>query len=162
MHPRMFARVLVPHDFSEAADRVLATAAELATSEDGTVTVIHVITPLSPVRSLAYTAPQTLDPAALQGQVAEKLESRVASVLGAAGARCEVAIGNPGQRIAAAAADATVIVMPTHARTGVSHALMGSVAQRVLQLSPVPVLVVPPQRDAAARRAAPVRRAPRR
>lgn len=38
---------------------------------------------------------------------------------------------------------ASLIVIGTHGRTGLSHILMGSVAERVIRHSPVPVLVVP-------------------
>ena len=37
-----------------------------------------------------------------------------------------------------------LIVMATHGRTGVKHALMGSVAEKVVRLSAVPVLAVKP------------------
>jgi len=39
--------------------------------------------------------------------------------------------------------EASLIVIGTHGRTGLSHILMGSVAERVIRHSPVPVLVVP-------------------
>ena len=51
--------------------------------------------------------------------------------------------GNPGQRIADEAREASCVVMPTSGRTGAAHALIGSVAERVVRLSPVPVLVLP-------------------
>jgi nucleotide-binding universal stress UspA family protein len=35
-----------------------------------------------------------------------------------------------------------LVVMGTHGRTGLSHVLMGSVAERVVRLSPVPVMTV--------------------
>jgi nucleotide-binding universal stress UspA family protein len=38
---------------------------------------------------------------------------------------------------------ANLIVMSTHGRTGLSHALLGSVAERVVRLAPCPVLTVP-------------------
>jgi nucleotide-binding universal stress UspA family protein len=45
---------------------------------------------------------------------------------------------------------ADMVVMSTHGRTGFRHFLMGSVAEKVVRLCPVPVLTVPPvQRDAA-------------
>jgi nucleotide-binding universal stress UspA family protein len=37
-----------------------------------------------------------------------------------------------------------IIVMATHGRTGLAHALAGSVAEKVVRYSPVPVLVVKP------------------
>ncbi len=42
--------------------------------------------------------------------------------------------------------DIDLIIMATHGRSGLSHVLMGSVAEKVIQQSPVPVLVVNPNR----------------
>jgi len=38
-----------------------------------------------------------------------------------------------------------LIVMSTHGRTGIAHALLGSVAERVVRRSPVPVLTIRPE-----------------
>jgi len=132
----------VPHDFTAAADDALHTAVALAASEGGDVTVLHVIAPFYPLRDLAY-GPQLLDAQALESQILTRLERHVASLVGPNGARSRVTTGNPGQRIASAAADASCVVMPTSGRTGVAHALMGSVAERVARLSPAPVLILP-------------------
>jgi nucleotide-binding universal stress UspA family protein len=52
--------------------------------------------------------------------------------------------GTPWQQILLASEEtsADLIVMGTHGRTGLSHALIGSVAEKVVRLSPVPVLTV--------------------
>jgi len=42
--------------------------------------------------------------------------------------------------------DIDLIIMATHGRSGLSHVLMGSVAEKIIQQSPVPVLVVNPTR----------------
>lgn len=44
--------------------------------------------------------------------------------------------------------DAQLIVMGTHGRTGLTHLFLGSVAERVVRTSKVPVLTVPPDRSA--------------
>jgi nucleotide-binding universal stress UspA family protein len=51
--------------------------------------------------------------------------------------------GTPFQTIINTAKDqgADLIVMGTHGRTGLTHALMGSVAEKVVRLAPCPVLV---------------------
>ncbi len=41
---------------------------------------------------------------------------------------------------------ADLIIMGTHGRTGLPHVVLGSVAERVVRTSPVPVLTVPPAR----------------
>jgi nucleotide-binding universal stress UspA family protein len=153
----LFKHVLVPHDFTAAADDALRTAAALAASEDGDVTVIHVIAPFYPLRDLAY-GPQLLDARAVESQMLARLERQVASLVGPNGVHCRVMTGNPGQRIASAAAEASCVVMPTAGRVGVAHALMGSVAERVARLSTVPVLILPSVRARKRRRAAGKRR----
>ena len=42
----------------------------------------------------------------------------------------------------ARAHDIDLVVLATHGRTGLSHALMGSVAEKVVQMAPCPVLTV--------------------
>jgi nucleotide-binding universal stress UspA family protein len=44
-----------------------------------------------------------------------------------------------------------LIVMATHGRSGIGHLLIGSVAEKLVRLSPVPVLVVRPSRKAKRR-----------
>jgi nucleotide-binding universal stress UspA family protein len=57
--------------------------------------------------------------------------------------------GTPAQRIAAAIADeadawpADLVVAGTHGRTGVQRLLLGSVAEGIARVSPVPVLLIP-------------------
>ena len=58
-----------------------------------------------------------------------------------------VAVGTPHSQIIEVAKErkATMIVMGTHGRTGISHALMGSVAEKVVQMAPCPVFSVKPK-----------------
>ncbi len=44
--------------------------------------------------------------------------------------------------------DIDLIIMATHGRSGLSHVLMGSVAEKVIQQSPVPVLTINPAKTA--------------
>jgi nucleotide-binding universal stress UspA family protein len=58
-----------------------------------------------------------------------------------------VAVGTPHSQIIEIAEErnASMIVMGTHGRTGISHAVMGSVAEKVVQLAPCPVFSVKPK-----------------
>ena len=57
-----------------------------------------------------------------------------------------VDMGVPYQKIVetATAEEVDLIVMATHGRTGLSHLLLGSVAERVVRLAPCPVLTIRP------------------
>jgi len=149
----LFQHILVPHDFTPESDRALRMAAGFAASAGGDLTVVHVITPFYPLRDVTRAGADLLDPKELEARVLARLERHVASLLDPEAARCVVATGNPGQRIVHAAAAASCIVMPTSGRTGPAHALIGSTAERVVRFSPVPVLVLPPQRRSTAPRA---------
>ena len=58
----------------------------------------------------------------------------------------QVVVGVPSQTITetAAAEHVDLIVMATHGRTGFSHLVMGSVAERVVRTAPCPVLTLRP------------------
>jgi nucleotide-binding universal stress UspA family protein len=60
------------------------------------------------------------------------------------GLQFAVRFGDPGHEIVnfADEAQAGLIVMPSHGRTGFAHILLGSVAERVVRLAPCPVLVL--------------------
>jgi nucleotide-binding universal stress UspA family protein len=147
----LFKRILVPHDFTAESDRALRMAARFAAGAGGGLTVLHVITPFYPLRQVTQAGAGLLGTKELEARVLARLQGRVASVLSADTARCQVVTGNPGQRIVHAAEGASCIVMPTSGRTGASHALIGSTAERVVRFSPVPVLVLPPLRRARGR-----------
>jgi nucleotide-binding universal stress UspA family protein len=64
---------------------------------------------------------------------------------------CKVRFGQPCKEIIEYTnqEEINLIVMATHGRTGLNHLMMGSVAEKVMRLSPVPVLSVKPQRPSA-------------
>jgi nucleotide-binding universal stress UspA family protein len=62
-------------------------------------------------------------------------------------------VGTPAEEIVRYAdfCDVDLIIMGTHGRTGIAHALMGSVAEQVVRVAPCPVLLVrAPKRAAVA------------
>lgn len=144
----MFRRILVPHDFSHHADRALKLAAELA-GPGGSLVVLHAIVPFTPITDLppggisAYVSP-----AELVAGARRQLEHITARVLkGGKGPKVtlKVEIGDPYQRIVANTRGADAIVMTTAGRTGLTHLLIGSVAEKVVRHSPIPVLTLRPR-----------------
>jgi nucleotide-binding universal stress UspA family protein len=96
--------------------------------------------------------PSTFDlsaPVDLVTPLADAADEQLAAVLPALRARHPgveglVRVGVPWEQILAAAAEvsAELVVVGTHGRRGLAHVVLGSVAERVVQLSPVPVLTV--------------------
>ncbi len=152
---RLFRRVLVPHDFSPHATRALAIAANLA-GPDGELHVLHVISAVLPVTGVPGEAALWFPPKEMVASELEKLEGAARKVAGPRGprVRCTVEIGDPFHRIIAAARRVDSIVMATAGRTGLSHLLIGSVAEKIVRHSPVPVLTVRPRAARVAVRAA--------
>ncbi len=147
MDLRSVKRILVPTDFSDPSAEALATAMALAKAAGSVVDLVHVAVEAS------FALPPPIDVATVPIDMAKVME-RVTDGLRAeeervqaAGLRCETAmlVGRPDAEIVAraTATGAELIVMGTHGRSGLAHALLGSVAERVVQHAPCPVLIVP-------------------
>jgi nucleotide-binding universal stress UspA family protein len=134
--------ILVPTDFGPAAERALDMAVELAAKLDARITLLHVWSvPAAsyteglswPVTDIEREAKAALD------EALEKLKRRHArseAVL-ASGREWDAVLDAIGKR------GVDLVVMGTHGRRGLARALLGSVAEKVVRLSPVPVLTVP-------------------
>jgi universal stress protein A len=107
---------------------------------------------------VAYPLPPPIDVASLPIDIGPALE-RAAEGLAIeearvrdAGIRCEsmTLVGRADQQIVerARTTAADLIIMGTHGRSGLAHAILGSNAARVVQHAPCPVLIVP-KRDTA-------------
>jgi len=151
-----FRRLLVPHDFSDPASYALRFAADLIPS-NGKLVVLHVVVPFVPVTDIppagiaSYIAPDELVAGAkkqLDRAITKALRGKQVSV------DAKVEIGDAYQRIIAATRGTDGVVMSTSGRTGLSHLLIGSVAEKVVRHSPIPVITL---RAATAKKA--VRRA---
>ena len=74
---------------------------------------------------------------------AEAMEAMRAE-LGDAPVEAQVLMGSPHVEIVryARREDVDLIILATHGRTGLAHALIGSVAEKVVQMAPCPVLTI--------------------
>ena len=139
----LFRTIVVPYDFSPQAAHALKVARELASSPGGRLLVLHVVTPY-PVAGLMPEEIPYIPPDDIVAQLKRKLEREVAGIVKGRGPRvaCQVIVGDPADRIVAAAKKADSIVMATQGRTGLAHLLIGSVAEKVVRHSPRPVLTL--------------------
>lgn len=146
-------RWLVAYDFSRAADAALELAIDELEARRGELLLFHAYaTPDVPYAApwpeveTGFASVSELD-RSLGLEVGRAIE-RVAADVRDRAPRLEVEVvvarGAPAEAILQAADEHRVdrIVVGTHGRTGLAHALLGSVAERVLRLAKVPVLVV--------------------
>ena len=140
-----FRRLLVPHDFSGHADRALKVAAALAGST-GELLVLHAVTPIVPITSFGVGPGFDIPFHELVGSARHGLARVVARLIGRRGPKTtiKVEVGDPYSRIMANARGMDAIVMSTMGRAGLSHLVIGSVAEKVVRHSPIPVLTLRP------------------
>lgn len=141
-------RILAPIDFSEGSGAGLRWAGEMARRTGAELHVFHV------VNELAYPDPYFAQAANLRAMakaarehVPEAMQRRIGEVLGgdvADEAKIHMQAGPPAPTIADFVEDREIgmVVMASHARTGVERVLLGSVAEGVVRRAKCPVLVV--------------------
>jgi nucleotide-binding universal stress UspA family protein len=140
-----FQRILVPTDFSECSDRAIALAVRMAGALDSSLVLLHAVDQAQNASVLASTsgaiAPGNLGTGPAQRSLDETLRAtrdvwpRTEAIL---------RLGIPSEEILRAAGDfaADLIVMGTHGHRGLLRALVGSVTEKTVRTSTVPVLTV--------------------
>lgn len=150
--PVALRAILVTSDFSELAREAYRWAVSLARSSGARVVLAHVleeeiVAAMPPFPS--GVQPDVLDLSRFREEsrkaAAGALET-VAAELRREGVAVETVLrsGRPFVEIVRLAREipADLVVMGTHGRSGLRHALIGSVAERVVRKSPCPVLTV--------------------
>ncbi len=144
---KLYRRILHPTDFSRASRPAFERAVKLARQEGAELLIVHVMVPPAPFVGDGYVSPKTYED--LEAAARKSAESQLKTVLARAkkaGARARAILteGIPVEQIVRAAKGkrADLIVIGTHGRTGFSRFFLGSVAERVVQLAPCPVLTV--------------------
>ncbi len=135
----MYDNILLPFDGSEGAIEVLHHASEIAHWADATIHVLYVADTTRD--SVTVVEGNTVDVLEREGKETVEEAAKTLETLGNA-YKTDVVQGNPAPTIVEYAEryDQDLVVMPTHAREGVSRYLIGSVSEKVVRLSSVPVL----------------------
>lgn len=141
----MFKRILVPVDGSETSNGALTAALQLAREGNGSVRLVHALDELAYLPGFDY-----------RGNVLQIARDNATKVLAdsleiakAAGIPADTRLVEvPGRRFGDVVADeatawqADLIVVGTHGRRGLGRVLLGSGAEQVNRMAPVPVLTV--------------------
>jgi nucleotide-binding universal stress UspA family protein len=141
--PVELGRLLVPVDFSDCSLDAVEYAVIVAQRAKAALTLLHVLEPVS--YGLDFTFPHPDKREQQRESIKSRLDGLVSSLASAQVTADYLLCGGlPNDSIleAARTGSADMIVMGTHGRRGLSHALHGSVAESVLRHSPCPVLTV--------------------
>jgi nucleotide-binding universal stress UspA family protein len=140
----MYDRILVPTDGSAEGERAVEHAIDLAAAHDASLVAVYVVNTAGYAGLPMETSMEGVDHmlrdegARALGRVVDLAEKQDVPV------ERRLVDGSPSKRIVAVAeeADCDLVVMGTHGRGGIDRLLLGSVAERVVRESPVPVLTV--------------------
>ena len=141
--------ILVPTDFSGLSCEAFSWATLLARQFNAKILIVHVISERAAVDMTAQ--PGNPWENVLEREDNAMIENFQSCLISDIRQEIEkqtlVEVGPADEKIIAAAKEnnADLIVMATHGRTGLSHALMGSVAEKVLRKAPCPVFTVRPK-----------------
>jgi universal stress protein A len=141
-------KILVPHDFSETSEAAVRYAIALAHNFGAQLHLLH-------VGDKARFEMATEFPLGLDGTLEDAVRERLVKILTPREQIdfkpvFEFKSGSPAAEIAKYAKETEIdlIVMGTHGRGFVAHAMLGSVAEKVVRTAPCPVLTVRnPQHD---------------
>lgn len=139
--------ILCAVDLSDLSERVTKYAIMMAKSFNAELIVLYASPPLNQYAALEVQ-PKALEifgeeiSAGAEKQMDKLMSSQFAGIKAAA----RIASGNPAEEILRAAkeSNADLIIMGTHGRKGVELILFGSVAEKVVKGSKIPVLTVQP------------------
>ncbi len=153
-------RILVPVDYSSCSRTALEFAMTLAAQLGASLDVVHAWDRPSYISDAVLNEPSS--GTSLVRMIQENAQRELDDFLGTA--KQSNAATLTGRLISGAPASALLrelrhgsfglVIMGTHGRTGLSQLLLGSVAERLVRLSPVPVLTVPDTEAQAVRRLA--------
>lgn len=138
-------RILLPTDFSECAGAAADLAAQLAKRLGAAIQLVTVVDTSPLLEAYGDVAFRNERIADIRAKAREQLDRFSQQHLaGLEHVDEQVCDGNTFLEILQAArdADCNLIVLGTHGRTGLAHLIIGSVAEKVVRQSPIPVLTV--------------------
>jgi universal stress protein A len=136
--------ILVPIDFSKASEKAFTYAVALAEQFEAKITLLYVYEPVT-MPDFAGAFPLAIENDTMLATFKDKLQRLARKAAGPELVE-EVLVrqGRAHHEITEAARTlkADIVVISTHGYSGIAHAVLGSVTERVVRHAPCPVLVV--------------------
>jgi nucleotide-binding universal stress UspA family protein len=145
--PALLRNILVGTDFSVCAARAFSFAVSLAASQGAKIHILHVL--IEPVQAFDVAGALPYLDVSTQKEWEGATKKRLAAAVASAekrgvSATSEFLWGRPSDVLVETAVKmkASLVVLGTHGRNALEKLLIGSTAERVVRLCPVPVLTV--------------------
>lgn len=144
-------KILVPIDVGADSGPIVEMASELAKRFGASLDFFHVWQPPAMLPTQLFVTVEVGGPMRAAEDVAQSMAAAQlkeltarAHAAGIKEAHCRVGVGDPAIDIVELAGTGKfdLIVMGTHGRGGFKHALLGSVAEKVVRRAPCPVMTV--------------------
>jgi len=144
-------RILIPIDYSENSKAALAYGAELAQSFGASLDIVHVWDrPTYVTDAVMVQRPgEAHKPIGelIRENAQHDMDEFISSITLPSGVPVQTRLlsGDPASTLIAELKKSQhdLVVLSTHGRTGIAHLLLGSIAEKLVRLSPIPVLTVP-------------------
>ncbi len=152
--------ILVPVDYSSCSRAALHFAVDLAGKYQASLDIVHVWDRPSYVSDVIMTTSEAVSGKSLIAMIQENAQRDLDEFLkgvelgSGSAAKGRLISGDPASALLHELKQGhhDLVIVGTHGRTGLSHVLLGSVAEKLARLSPVPVLTVPDEQARVARR----------
>ena len=145
----MYKRILVAVDGSDTSTKALVAALQMARESGGVLRIIHVLEDLAQVMAYDYYGAYPGDLAKVLQDNGQKVLADALAIAKSSGVETEDRLLEArGMRLGEAVVqeatqfNADLVVVGTHGRRGLGRVLLGSGAEQVIRLSPIPVLVI--------------------
>lgn len=145
----MFKRILIPVDGSDTANKALVAGLSMARETSASVRLLHALNEMAYLGGMAPDGSWSGDLVGMVREAGAKVLADATAIAQSAGVEpSQVLLEEPGKRLGEAVAEAAklwgadLVVVGSHGRRGLGRVLLGSGAEQILRLAPVPVLVV--------------------
>ena len=146
-----FKKILFPVDLSESSDKILPYVQSMAKKLDSKIYILFAARVFDYFTSIYVPHPSINK---FEKEIIEGAEKRLYEFVDThfkefPGTKTVVVAGDAAEKIVEYIEDQKIdlVIMGTHGRKGMDKVIFGSVADRVIRLSPVPVMVVNPYRE---------------
>jgi nucleotide-binding universal stress UspA family protein len=144
-------RIMVPLDYSDNSKIALAYGAELALGFGASLDIVHVWDRPTYLTDAVMVQRPGEEHKPIGELIRENAQHDMAEFLSqvslpaALSSTSRLISGEPASALLAELkkGEHDLVVLSTHGRTGLAHLLLGSIAEKLVRLSPVPVLTVP-------------------